>query len=117
MKTLQELYSEIIASDELKAAFAEAAKDGKAAEFLKAHGCEATAEELAAFLKTRSNGEISDEELDSVAGGCNDATSFEALFSTISAGVVCIAMALDSTSEAYAGRMKEGVDGRICKSS
>lgn len=117
MKTLQELYREIISSEELKAAFAEAAKDGKAAEFLKAHGCEATTEELTAFLKTRSNGEISDEELDSVAGGCNDATSFEALFSTISVGVVCIALALDSSSEAYAGRLKEGVDGRICQAS
>jgi len=117
MKTLQELYSEIIASEELKAAFTEAAKSGKATEFLKAQGCEATAEELAAFLKNQSTGEISDEELDSVAGGCNDATEFEAIFSTISVGVVCIAMALDSTSEAYAGRMKEGVDGRICKSS
>ena len=51
MKTLQELYNEIIASDELKTAFAEAAKGGKTMEFLKAQGCEATVEELAAFLK------------------------------------------------------------------
>lgn len=68
MKTLQELYNELIASDELKTAFAEAAKDGKAQEFLKAHGCEATMEELTAFLKGRT-GELCDEELDQVAGG------------------------------------------------
>ena len=28
-----------------------------------------------------------------------------------------IALALDSSSEAYAGRLKEGVDGRICQAS
>ena len=69
MKTLQELYDEVMASDELKAAFAEAAKGGKAEEFLKARGCEATAEELTAFLKGQSTKELSDEELDNVAGG------------------------------------------------
>ena len=69
MKTLQELYDEIMVSDELKAAFAEAAKGGKAEEFLKAQGCEATAEELTAFLKGRTSDELSDEELNNVAGG------------------------------------------------
>ena len=46
MKTLQELYKEIGASDELKAAFAEAAKSGKAVDFLREKGCETTVEEL-----------------------------------------------------------------------
>ena len=70
MKTLQELYKEITSGDELKKAFLEAAKNGKAVEFLRTHGCEATEEEIAAFLKTRASGELSDEELDGVAGGC-----------------------------------------------
>lgn len=33
------MHGEIIAGDKLKAAFAEAAKDGKALESLKVHGC------------------------------------------------------------------------------
>lgn len=68
MKTLQELYNEIIGSEDLKAAFTEAAKSGKVTEFLKAHGVDATAEEVAAFLKGQT-GEVSDEELDNIAGG------------------------------------------------
>ena len=115
MKSLQVLYKEIIANEELKKAFLEAAKAGKTEDFIKTHGCEATTEELAAFLKDQSRGEISDEELDNVAGGCNSATQFEAIFSTISVGVVCIALAIDSTSEGYAGNMPDGVSGRICK--
>ncbi len=117
MKSLQEIYTEITASEELKAAFAEAAKNGTTLEFLRERGCGTTKEELAAFLKSRSGGEIPDEELDNVAGGCNSATKFETIFSVISAGIVCAAIAIDSTSEAYAGYMKEGEDGRICKSS
>ena len=41
MKTMQELYSEIIASDERKKAFVEAMKEGKLGDFLQAHDCEA----------------------------------------------------------------------------
>ncbi|MDO4405106.1 MAG: hypothetical protein Q4C09_08730 [Atopobiaceae bacterium] len=39
MKTAQELYSEIIASDELKKAFVEAMKADELGDFLKAHDC------------------------------------------------------------------------------
>ena len=45
MKTVDELYYEVVANEELKAAFAAAAKENKLAEFLKAQGCDATAEE------------------------------------------------------------------------
>lgn len=41
MKTLQELYSEILKSEELKKALAEAVKNNTAGGFLKAHGCAA----------------------------------------------------------------------------
>ena len=41
MKTLQELYNEVLGSDELKKALAEAINGGKVEDFLKAHGCEA----------------------------------------------------------------------------
>ena len=51
MKTLQELYNEVIQSDELKKEFLEAGKNGKAEEFIKAHGCDATLDEIKAFLE------------------------------------------------------------------
>ena len=53
MKTLQQLYTEILGSDEMKKSFAEAARDGKISEFLKAQGCEATTEEVQTFLKEK----------------------------------------------------------------
>ena len=74
MKTLKELYSEVMASKELKHAYYEAANAGKLEDFLKEHGCDATRAELDAFLSDYKNlpqGEISDDELDAVAGGCD----------------------------------------------
>lgn len=113
MKTLQELYKEIIASGELKAAFTEAAKGGKVTEFLKAQGVDATAEEVTAFLKSQT-GELSDEELDNAAGGgCNTSTGYEALYSTITAGLMCTVWALESAGSGYVGQ-KEEEDGRLC---
>ena len=99
MKTLQELYSEIIASDELKAAFAEAAKSGKALDFLKDHGCEATEEELKAFLSAKNSGEISDEELDNVAGGCDEDPGPAIALSIVSVGIVCVKIAIDTAMD------------------
>ena len=114
MKTLQELYKEIIASEELKTAFVEAAKAGKTVEFLKAQGCEATTEELAVFLKKQTSGELSDEELDNVAGGgCNDETERETIYSCLSLGVYCAGAALSSAIDGYAGQ-KRDCDGRLC---
>ena len=68
MKTPDELYKEIAENAGLRKAYSEAVQSGKTAEFLKAHGVDASAEELKAFL-AKKNGEISDEELDGVAGG------------------------------------------------
>ena len=73
MKTVQELHSEILASDELKKAFVEAMKAGKLEDFLKAHDCEATAEEIQEFIETKAAEdapiELSEDELKRVAGG------------------------------------------------
>ena len=73
MKTVQELYSEIIASDELKKAFVEAMKANKLGGFLKEHGCEATEEEIKEYIETKAAEdtpiELSENELDHVAGG------------------------------------------------
>lgn len=73
MKTLQELYGEIIASDELKRTFVEAMKANKLDDFLKLHDCEATEEEIQEFIETKAAEdapiELSDDELERVAGG------------------------------------------------
>ena len=96
MKTLQELYHEIIASEELKAAFLEAAKSGKALEFLKEQGCEVTEDELKAFLSKKNSGELSDEELDDVAGGCDEDPGPAIALSIVSVGIRCVKIAIDT---------------------
>ncbi|MBQ7592917.1 MAG: Nif11-like leader peptide family RiPP precursor [Synergistaceae bacterium] len=79
MKTLQEFYEEVKTSDELKKALAEAAKSGKITEFLKAHDCDATADELKEFVAGKvaqdKPVELSDEELENVAGGTGTGNS------------------------------------------
>ena len=71
MKTIQALYDEIMASHELKEKFIEAAKAGKQEAFLKEHGCDATLEEVAAFLKEKGEQDapLSLNELENSAGG------------------------------------------------
>ena len=74
MKTLslEELYKKVMSSDELKKEYFAAANEGRLAEFLGAHDCRATLEELQKFLSSPEalpQGEISDDELDAVAGG------------------------------------------------
>ncbi len=69
--TLQELYNKVMASEELKRSFAEAAGDkGKLEAWLKANGSDATTEQLGEFLKAKqTSGEVSDDDLENVAGG------------------------------------------------
>ena len=59
MKTMQELYNEVMADKELKAQFVEAAKAGRQEEFLKEHGCDATAEEVSAFFDAKADEDAS----------------------------------------------------------
>ena len=69
MKTIEELYKEINASAELKKA-ASAIKDkGALADFLKEHGCDASADEFEKFVKSQTEGEIGDDAAGAVAGG------------------------------------------------
>ena len=72
VKTFEELYQEITASEEQKKAFVQAQKEGKVPEFLKAHGYSVTEKDLAAFTEKQSGVELSDDELDDVAGGCGN---------------------------------------------
>ena len=73
MKTLKELYDEILASDELKKEFAGcAANEQDTAAFLEKYGCDATVEELKEFIKEKmaeNMAKISEEKLAAAAGG------------------------------------------------
>ena len=117
MKTIQELYSEIMESQELKAQFIEAAKAGKQEEFLKAHGCEATLEEVKAFLeaKAKEDAPLSLNELQNAAGGeCNAKTRSEVVDSIFSVGIACMIKAIESArSGKHLGQQSAG-EGRIC---
>ena len=116
MKTMLELYNEIMESQELKDQFIEAAKAGKQGAFLKEHGCEATLEEVQAFLeaKTKEDAPLSIDELENTAGG-NCATTRETVISCITAGLGCATMAIYSVGQKgyHFGQQNEN-DGRIC---
>ncbi len=68
---IEELYQKVINDESLKKAFLEAKEDGKLAEFLAENGCGVALEEAKAFLASKQgkDGELSDDELDRVAGG------------------------------------------------
>ena len=70
-KTINEIYEEVMKSAELQKEFLAAEKNGSIAAFAAAHGCEATVEEVQAFLKAKlsEDKELSLDELDQVAGG------------------------------------------------
>ena len=72
MKTLEELYTEICNSKELQEELRNAKDKDAAEDFLKKYDCGATVEELAEFIKSQAKGgqgELSDDEASSVAGG------------------------------------------------
>ena len=116
MKTIQELYSEIMNNEELKAQFIEAAKAGKQEEFLKANGCEATLEEVKTFLEAKQSEDapLSFDELENAAGGtCNYTTILETVTSVMTVGTVCGIMAAASAFVGHVGQNKDS-DGRLC---
>ena len=67
--SLQELFDKVAVNDELKKSFAEAAKDkDKLTAWLKEQGCDATLEQLGAFIREK-RAELSDDKLENAAGG------------------------------------------------
>jgi len=116
MKTIQELYKEVMENQELKEKFIEAANAGKQEDFLREMGCEATLDEVAAFLEAKSEEDapLSLDELENSAGG-NCATTRETVISCITAGLGCATMAIYSAAEKgyHFGQQNEN-DGRIC---
>lgn len=109
--TIEALYKKIIASDELKSAFAEAVKAQKLDEFLKSQGCEATGAEIMDFLKSlrKGEGELADDELSAVAGGCN---STEAIYSMTVA--FCIGFAIMSAVDPVSENKDDWGDRLLC---
>lgn len=92
MKTIEELYTELLTSEDKKKELAKALKENKVEDFLKANDCKATVEEAIAFMKekNKAQGEISDAELDNISGGnaaCDAAASVG--MSIVSIGISC----------------------------
>jgi hypothetical protein len=83
--------------------------------FLKEHGCEATLEEVKAFLEAKQNEDapLSLGELKNVAGGCD--TTGETIASVLSAGLMCATIAITSaaTKGSHVGQRNEN-EGRLC---
>ncbi len=69
MKTLKEFVKEIEGSEELLKEFEAIKNKDEAAEFLKKYDCTATLEEFVDFLNSQSEGELSDIDVENVAGG------------------------------------------------
>lgn len=75
MKTIRELYAEVMADEALQKEYIQAAENGGVEDFLKAHECAASAQDLAEFINggcgsgDEPRGELSDDELDDVAAG------------------------------------------------
>ena len=105
MKTIEELYGEVIANDELKKEFC-SLKPEEVENFAEKHGCKATFDEIKAFLteKSAKSGELSDEEIAQVAGG-KGMNMGEAMTSLFTLGTVCAVLAACS-----AGMGKVGTD-------
>ena len=127
MRTLQELYQEIIQSDELRQAFAEAAKSEEdVLAFAKTNGVETTLEEINAFMQKQIQADderLSLDELENAAGGgCNFQTGLETTVSVLATGRGCGAVyAVSLASEklkvanAHTGQIQKD-DGRLCNS-
>ena len=95
MKSLQELYDEILASDELKQEFCEAVKaEETTAAFLKSHDCDASVNVLAAFLKEllADKKELSEQEMEQIADGDNLAAL---IITSVLIFFICAAQKLD----------------------
>ena len=71
MKTLQELYTEVMDSDALKTEFLALTAPEQVVAFAEKNGCPATLEEIKSFFEEQSAaaGELSDEKMAMVAGG------------------------------------------------
>lgn len=108
MKTIEAIYNEIKNSKELQEKLSEAIRTSRIADFFKELGYEGSMNDVAEYMKSlKGNGELSDDELDAVAGGANVS---EALWSIFSFGIVCVELAIISACGDGVG---DGPDGEI----
>ena len=114
MKTLNELYTEVIASDALKAEFLALKTPEDIVAFAKKNSCDVTLEDIKAFFeeKQKADGELGEAELEQVAGG-KSASFWEAVNSIFTVGVACALATLVSVSKGRVGTAIEG-KGMIC---
>ena len=68
MKTIEELYKEITNSEELKQELKTLTEEALS-EFLKKHDCEATAKEFSDYARSLTEGELTDDDAQTAAGG------------------------------------------------
>ena len=80
MRTLEELYNAVMSDRVKMGEFVAASGRNKLSAFAEKNGCNATEEEVRIFFLKKCEGDISDEELEMVAGGNIDfARLFEAV--------------------------------------
>ena len=98
MKTIEEMYNEVLASEELKKEFL-SLKPEEVEGFAAKNGCKAGLDEIKAFFEDKKNqaGALSDEELDQVAGG-KGFDADEAITSVFSLGLGCAIMVMVSVA-------------------
>ena len=113
MKTIEELYNEVLASEELKKEFL-SLKPEEVEGFAAKYGCKASLDEIKAFFEAKKNqaGELSDADLDQVAGG-KSADGLEALASAFSVGLACVYLVMESLTWANVGTAIQG-EGMLC---
>ena len=113
MKTIEELYQEVLSSEALKKEFL-ALKPEDVEGFAASHGCEATLDDIKAFFEARQkSGTLSDEELSQVAGG-KGFSAVEFTFSVLTAGTVCALAAIGSAIYGNVGTAIEEDDCMLC---
>lgn len=69
MKTIEQLYEEIQNSEELKKELTASIKENTTDAFLKKHDCDADMRSVMAFMNNLKSGELSEDDLENVAGG------------------------------------------------
>ena len=119
MDEMKKLYEKVAKDSALQAKFnaiisdaekaGEAATAEKLAAFAKEAGSEVSLDEMKAFFKElveKEKGELSDSELDMVAGGKSLSGIFHVFTSVASAGVSC---AVNSASEETKSRSTDGI--------
>ena len=113
MKTLEELYNEVLASEELKKEFL-SLKPEKVEDFAAKNGCKASLTEIKAFFEAKKNqtGALSDDELDQIAGGKGYSES-EASSSVFTLGIACVVEVFISLAEGNVGTAIKG-DDMLC---